>query len=190
VDINETPIRRVTQKGIDTTAESFEFDLIIYATGFDAITGAFDRINITGVDGLTLREKWHDDPITYLGVQVAGFPNLFTLAGPQGASVSTNFPPAIQTAVEWSSDLIEYLQKHNCTRIEPDIDAENEWVEEVKGGYEHSLLATTQSWFTGYNSNVEGHNQLRHMIYLGGAPAYRARLAEVAGSNYQGFDIR
>jgi cation diffusion facilitator CzcD-associated flavoprotein CzcO len=190
VDINETPIRRVTPNGIDTTEESFDFDLIIYATGFDAITGAFDRIDITGSNGQKLAEKWHDGPVTYLGVQVSGFPNLFTLAGPQGASVSTNFPPAIETAVEWTSRLIEYLQQHHYTRIEPTPDAENDWLEHVKSGYEHSLLATTQSWFTGYNSNVEGHNQLRYMIYLGGAPAYRERLAEVARQRYPGFDIR
>ena len=189
VDINETPIKQITPTGIKTSAEDHDFDIIIYATGFDAITGAFDRIEFNGVGGKKLADKWFDGPITYLGVQVAGFPNLFTLAGPQGASVSTNFPPSIETAVEWTSDFIEFLQTHNYRRVEALPAAEDEWVEHVKEGYAKSMLATTQSWFTGYNSNVAGHDKLRHMIYLGGAPAYRQRLTEVAEDGYSGFKL-
>ena len=189
IDINETPIERITPTGVDTSAESFDFDMIIYATGFDAITGAFDRIEITGRDRQKLEDKWFDGPVTYLGVQVAGFPNLFTLAGPQGASVSTNFPPAIETAVEWASDFISYLREHGYNHVEAEEDAEQEWQEHVKSFYDMSLLANTKSWFTGYNSNVDGHDKLRHMIYLGGAPTYRKRLAEVAQNNYEGFSF-
>ena len=187
VDINETPIQRVTPEGIETTDGIREFDIIVYATGFDAITGAFDRIGFEGEDGNTLREHWAEEPLTYLGVQSSGFPNLFILAGPQAASVATNFPPAIETAVEWATDLMAFAKKHNLTRIETTPEAEQEWFDEVKSVYDMSLLTTTQSWFTGYNSNVEGHDRLRHVIYLGGAPAYRQRLAEVAENGYTGF---
>jgi len=187
VDLNETPIERVTPAGIRTTAEELAFDVIIYATGFDAITGAFDRIDITGIGGAKLAEKWKDGPVTYLGVAVAGFPNLFTLAGPQGASVSSNFPPAIETAVEWAADCISYLEAHRLHRIEATPEAEAAWQEHVKSFYDGSLISTAKSWFTGYNSNVEGHDTLRYMVYFGGAPKYRERLAEVAGHDYEGF---
>ncbi len=187
VDINDTPIECIDESGIQTSAEHFDFDVIIYATGFDAITGAFDRIDIEGAGGVKLREKWHDGPITYLGIQVAGFPNLFTLAGPQGASVATNFPPAIETAVEWASEFIEKLVQEGKTRVEAEEAAERAWVEHVKSFYDMSLLANTKSWFTGYNSNVEGHDKLRYMVYLGGSPTYREKLADVASSGYKGF---
>ena len=187
VDVNETPIERITPRGIQTSDQEREFDIIIYATGFDAITGAFDRIDFTGVDGLKLADKWHDGPVTYLGVQVAGFPNMLTLAGPQGASVSSNFPPCIEFAVDWAADLISHLRKHGIGRIEADADAEAQWTEEIKAGYQGSLLATAKSWFTGYNSNVDGHDKMRYMMYLRGAPKYRERLDGVADNGYEGF---
>lgn len=187
VDINDTPILHIDETGVQTSTDHYDFDVIIFATGFDAITGAFDRIDIEGKDGLKLRDKWQDGPITYLGIQVAGFPNMFTLAGPQGASVSTNYPPAIETAVEWTSDFIEQLVKEGKNSVEAETTAEQAWVEHVKSYYDMSLLATTKSWFTGYNSNVDGHDKLRYMVYLGGSPNYRDKLADVASSGYKGF---
>ena len=187
VDVNDTPIRRITPVGIETRDGVRPFDIIVYATGFDAITGAFDRIHFEGLGGVSLREHWREEPMTYLGVQVAGFPNLFTLAGPQAASVATNFPPAIETAVEWAADLVAYAREHNIQRVETTPAAEQEWFDEVKSVYDMSLLTQTRSWFTGYNSNVDDRNRLRHVIYLGGAPAYRERLAEVARAGYPGF---
>ncbi len=187
VDVNETPIKRITETGIETSDGLREFDLIIYATGFDAITGAFDRIEFEGLNGETLRQHWQDEPMTYLGVQVAGFPNLITLAGPQQASVATNFPPAIESAVEWASDLFSFMQEQGYTRIETTQDFEQQWFEEVKSVYDMSLITKTPSWFTGYNSNVAGHDKLRHVIYLGGSPAYRQRIADVAQKAYEGF---
>lgn len=187
VDINDTPIERIDETGIQTTTEHHDFDIIIYATGFDAITGSFDRLDIEGVDGTKLKDKWHDGPVTYLGVQVAGFPNLFTLAGPQSASVSTNFPPAIEAAVEWASDFIRQLNSDGHTRVETSAEAEEEWLAQVKSYYDISMLANTKSWFTGYNSNVDGHDKLRYMIYLGGAPAYREKLASISKEGYPGF---
>ena len=190
IDINKTPIECITRDGIKTTDREYEFDIIIYATGFDAITGAFDRIEFTGVDGQKLADKWVDGPITYLGLQTSGFPNLITIAGPQGGSVATNFPRGIEEAVEWNTELLNYLRKHNYNRIEPKVDAEDEWTEHVKHTYSYSLLGNSKSWFTGYNSNVEGHDKIRYMIYNGGAVRYRQRLADVVEQGYQGFDLR
>ncbi len=190
ININETPIEKITEKGIRTSAEDYEFDVIIFATGFDAITGAFDRIDFTGVNGQTLRDKWQDGPITFLGLQTVGFPNLITLAGPQSASVSTNFPRGIEEAVDWTTTLIKYMQHHGYRRVEASNEAEEEWTEHVKSMYDGSMIATTKSWFTVYNSNVEGHDKLRYMVYFGGAPKYRERLGEIAENDYEGFSFR
>ncbi|MDA0978692.1 MAG: NAD(P)/FAD-dependent oxidoreductase [Proteobacteria bacterium] len=187
VDLNETPIEGIDETGVQTSAEHHEFDIIIYATGFDAITGAFDRIQIEGVDGIRLGDKWHEGPVSYMGLQVAGFPTLFTLAGPQSASVATNFPPAIESMVNWTSAFIGYLESQGLHRVEAEEDAEAAWQQEVKSYYDMSLLAQTKSWFTGYNSNVEGHDKLRYLVYLGGAPAYREKLKEIAEAGYRGF---
>ena len=189
VDINETPIECITPAGIKTSAEEHEFDVIVYATGFDAITGAFDRIEIKGVGGQKLSDKWMDGPITYLGLQVVGFPNLITLAGPQGGSVSTNFPRGIEEAVDWATDLLLHMRENDYRRIEASQAAEDEWTAHVKETYKYSLLGNSQSWFTGYNSNVAGHDKLRYMIYNGGAPRFRKRLTQVAADGYAGFDF-
>ncbi|MPY93931.1 MAG: NAD(P)-binding protein [Acidimicrobiia bacterium] len=187
VDINETPIERVTPTGLRTSGRDYEFDVIVYATGFDAVTGAFDRIEFTGANGASLRDKWRDGPATYLGMQTAGFPNLITLAGPQGGSVSTNFPRGIEDAVDWATELVTYLHDHGYRSVEPTPEAEEEWTEHVKEMYALLLLSKAKSWFTGYNSNVEGHDKPRYLIYNGGAPRYRKRLAEVAANDYEGF---
>ncbi len=189
IDINETPIERITPKGVRTSYQEFEFDMIIYATGFDAITGAFDRINFTGADGLALRDKWSESPDTFLGMQTAGFPNLLMLSGPQGGSVSTNYPRGIETSVDWISDLLVYMRDHGYRRVEARAEAEQEWLQHVQEMYQFQLMSKIKSWFTGYNSNVEGHNTIRAMIYPGGAPRYRERLEEVAGSGYEGFSL-
>jgi cation diffusion facilitator CzcD-associated flavoprotein CzcO len=189
VDLNETPIERITEKGIHTTSEEHEFDLIIYATGFDAITGAFDRIEFEGAGGEKLRDKWLDGPVTYLGLQTNGFPNMLTLAGPQGASVSSNFPRAIEEAVDWATAFIVYLREHGYQKFEANQTAEEEWGQHVREGYDMLLLTKTKSWFTGYNSNIDGHDKLRYQIYLGGALAYRERLAKVAGNDYEGIEL-
>jgi cation diffusion facilitator CzcD-associated flavoprotein CzcO len=187
VDIAEAPIQCITETGVQTADHFYEVDVIIYATGFDAITGAFDRIDFVGEGGQRLADKWREGPITYLGAQVAGFPNLITLAGPQGASVSTNFPRAIETAVDWTTDLIAHMRATGLTRVECTVDAEQAWEREVIELYSMVLLRKARSWFTGYNSNVEGHDKVRYMIYNGGAPRYRKRLAEIAANGFEGF---
>ncbi|MCY3569248.1 MAG: NAD(P)/FAD-dependent oxidoreductase, partial [Chloroflexi bacterium] len=189
IDINETPIERITPTGLRTSERDYEFDLIIYATGFDAITGAFDRINMTGSDGLALRDKWAESPDTLLGMQTSGFPNLLMLSGPQGGSVSTNYPRGIETAVDWISDLLVYMRVHGYRRVEANAEAESAWRQHVQEMYQFQLMSKVKSWFTGYNSNVDGHDAPRLMIYPGGAPRYRERLEEVAANDYEGFTL-
>jgi len=189
VDAAATPIERITQKGIVTTEEEFEFDLIIYATGFDSFTGSYDRIDIRGEGGQKLVDKWTDGPITYLGTNVAGYLNMFMPAGPQIASAASNFPPSIEACVDWAAQFVAYLEARDIKRFEARRDAEDRWTADIKTGYEGTFFAKARSWFTGYNSNVEGHDKLRHVMYLGGAPAYRARLGEVANNDYEGFSF-
>ncbi|MGF1598347.1 MAG: flavin-containing monooxygenase [Acidimicrobiales bacterium] len=187
VDISETPIERITPSGIATTAEQIDVDIIVYATGFDAITGAFDRIDFVGRDGMKLRDKWSDNPITYLGLQVAGFPNMITLAGPTGGSVSTNFPRGIELAVDWATELMRFMLDNGHHRIETTPEAEQEWTDHVRELYAMLLLRNAKSWFTGYNSNVDGRDNKRYLIYNGGNPKYRERLEQVAADHYEGF---
>lgn len=187
VDLQSAPIERITPTGVRTTERDYELDVLVYATGFDAITGAFDRMDFVGVDGRHLRDKWRDGPSTYLGVQTAGFPNLVMLAGPQGASVSTNFPRAIEYAVDWATELLRYMAVHQHRRVEATPGAEAEWTEHIKELYGMLLLRNAKSWFTGYNSNVEGHDIKRYLIYNGGAPKYRKHLDEIAAEAYRGF---
>ena len=189
VSIGDTPIERITPTGIRTTERDYEFDLIVYATGFDAVTGAFDHIDFVGSNGRHLRDKWRDGPVNYLGLQSAGFPNLFMLAGPQSASLSTNFPRGIESVVDWVTTLFHHVAERGITRVEPTVEAETQWTEHVKEMYQGLLLRKARSWFTGYNSNVEGHDRIRYLIYNGGAPRYRQRLAEVAAMGYEGFRL-
>ncbi|MEQ8860843.1 MAG: NAD(P)/FAD-dependent oxidoreductase [Pseudomonadales bacterium] len=187
VDVSETPIVRVTPEGLETGDRSFEFDIIVYSTGFDSFTGAFDRIDIRGTGGQRLRDKWADGPVTYLGVMVGGFPNLLMLAGPQTAA--TNFPRGVELAVDWVTPLLEHMHRHGYRRFEVDEQAEAAWVEHVKDMYEGLLLRTAKSWITGYNSNVPGHEygRMRYNIYNGGGPKYAQWLSSVAAGGYEGI---
>ena len=187
VDVNETPIERVIRSGIRTADGDRELDLIIYATGFDAFTGAYDRIDIEGTEGRKLRAKWADGPITYLGLLVHGFPNLVMIPGPQVAV--TNFPRAVETAIEWATPLLEHSWEHGHTRFDATADAERAWFDEVVGWYEPFLLKEARSWITGYNSNVDGHEygKTRYNLYNGGGPRYAKRIADVAADGYAGI---
>ncbi len=192
VDLSEAPIERITSTGIQTTAGHHELDLIVYATGFDAITGGYDRIEIVGAEGQRLGDKWRDGPRTHLGIFTHGYPNLFMIAGPQSVSGSTNFPRAIENAVDWVTELLRQAQLDDHTRIEATEDAEKAWVQEVVRQHEKLLLRSSQGWFTGYNSNVAGHEAgtVRYQAYFGTAPKYNALLAESRASGYEGIDLR
>jgi len=191
VDIGETPIERITETGLRTSERDYDFDIIVYATGFDAITGAFDRIDIRGVEGMKLREEWNEGPSTYLGMFVHGFPNLLMPAGPQSGSASTNYPRGIETGVNWCTDFLEYMWEHGYVRAEATLDAQERWTAHVTKMYSTMLMRKAKSWFTGYNSNVEGHEhgKVRYFVYNGGAPKYVARIKEVAERGYEGIDL-
>ncbi len=143
VDISETPIDRIIETGIRTTKADYDFDVIVYATGFDAITGAFDRIDIRGVDGLTLREKWKDGPSTFLGMLVHGFPNMLMPSGPQSGSASTNYPRGIENGVNWCMDFLEHIREKGYQRIEATAEAEERWTAHVTKMYS-TMLADAQ----------------------------------------------
>jgi cation diffusion facilitator CzcD-associated flavoprotein CzcO len=187
ISLLDTPIVEITPTGVRTTDRDYEFDIIVYATGFDAITGAYDKMDIVGLRGARLRDAWEDGPVTYLGMQVVGFPNLVLLAGPHTASVATNTPRAIESAVNWTTRLFEYMSSHGYTRIEATPEAQARWTARVQELYGALLMRNAKSWFTGYNANVAGRDKTRYLLYVGGAPRYRTALAEVAENSYQGF---
>jgi cation diffusion facilitator CzcD-associated flavoprotein CzcO len=189
VDIGETPLVEVTETGLRTTERAHDFDVIVYATGFDAITGAYDQIDIRGVGDVALRDKWREGPSTFLGMMIHGFPNLLMPAGPQSGSASTNFPRGIETGVNWCTALLEYMWAHGHQRAEPTLMAEERWTQHVTQMYSVMLMRKAKSWFTGYNSNVPGHEQgtIRYMVYNGGAPKYVATITKVADAGYEGI---
>jgi cation diffusion facilitator CzcD-associated flavoprotein CzcO len=187
VDTRATPIERITETGIRTSDAEFEFDMIIYATGFDAITGAFDRIVFRGTDGQLLKDHWADGPKTYLGLMSAGFPNMLTIVGPHNASTRCNIPRCIEQNVDWVSGLMRAARDGGITRIEATPEAEADWSRHVETLADGMLYTQIDSWATGINSNVEGRNVRRILQYQGGAPAYRARCDEVAANGYAGM---
>lgn len=189
VDVSETPIESVTESGIRTTEREYEFDIIVYATGFDALTGAFDKIEIIGKDGLRLKDKWDNGPLTTYGLLGVGFPNLITLAGPQSGSVATNFPRSIETVVDWATGLMQFMLKNGYSRIEPKQEAEDRWQVHLKKQNAKSLISKQKSWFTGYNSNLDRSQAPRDVIYGGGALRYRYNLEQEVQTNYSGFNF-
>jgi cation diffusion facilitator CzcD-associated flavoprotein CzcO len=187
VDIKETPIERITPKGLKTSDTEYEFDIIIYATGFDAITGSFDRIDFRGVDGQRLKDKWANGPRTYLGVLVEGFPNMMMLMGPHTAL--GNIPRSIEYNVAWVTGMVRYAREHNLTRVEATEAGMASWTDHVKSMGVGLLSNEVNSWMTGINSNVEGKQTRIIARYSGSAPAYRARCDQVAAENYQELSL-
>src|SRR5689334_21346771 len=183
VDIKETPIERITAKGIKTSEKEYEFDIIIYATGFDAITGSFDKIDFRGVGGTRLKDKWKRGPETYLGIMVHEFPNMLMLMGPHTAL--GNIPRSIEYSVEWVTGLIAFATKNRLTRLEATPQGVQSWTDHVKALGEGMLSNEVDSWMTGINSNVEGKQTRIVARYSGSAPAYRARCDEVAAKGYE-----
>jgi cation diffusion facilitator CzcD-associated flavoprotein CzcO len=182
VDIVETPIERITPKGIKTNAQEYAFDIIIFATGFDAITGAFDKIDFRGVDGIRLKDKWKSGPQTYLGLMVDGFPNMMMLMGPHTAL--GNIPRSIEYSVDWVSGLMRFAGENGLTRLEATAAGVASWTDHVKALGVGLLSNEVNSWMTGINSNVEGKQARIVARYSGSAPAYRARCDAVAASGY------
>ena len=185
VDVAQAPIEAITASGLTTGAKAYDFDAIVFATGFDAMTGALTKINIRGRGGLPLAEKWAAGPRTYLGVATAGFPNLFTITGPGSPSVLTNMLPTIEQHVEWIADAIGYLRERGLERIDATLEAEDAWVakvNEIAGG---PLFPTCNSWYLG--ANVPGKPRV-FMPYIG-FPSYVDTCNEVAAGGYTGFAL-
>ena len=182
VDITETPIERITPKGIKTSEREYKFDIIIFATGFDAITGAFDKIDLRGIGGARLKDKWRDGPETYLGLMVEGFPNMLMLMGPHTAL--GNIPRSIEYSVEWVTGVIRFAQEKGLTRLEATADGVASWTDHVKALGVGLLSNEVDSWMTGINRNVDGKTKRIVARYSGSAPAYRERCDAVAAKGY------
>ncbi len=187
VDSKATPIERITPTGLCTRERTFDFDIIVYATGFDAFTGAYDRIDIRGLGGQTLRDKWADGPVTYLGMLVSGFPNMVMLGGPQTAAA--NFPRGSEIAVDWIVPLLTHMMNAGHTRFDAKPEAEQAWCNAVKASYQGLLMSKAQSWITGYNSNLEGHEygHTRYNIFATGGVEYAKHLQAAAQGGYAGI---
>ena len=184
VDLQETPIERITPRGVQTKGAEYEVDILIYATGFDAVTGSLTRLDIRGEEGISLREKWVDGPKSYLGFQSVGFPNFFTLIGPLNGGTFCNMPRCSEHNADWVTECLGYMRENGLTRIAATQDAEEAWVEHVAEGVKDTLLHLGNSWFFG--ANTPGKKK-QFLMYAGGAPAFRAKCEEVAAKGYEGF---
>lgn len=189
VDLRRGGIRSVTPAGIDTEQGSHDLDVIVYATGFDAMTGALSRIDVRGRDGVLLRDVWAaEGPVSYLGLQVAGFPNLFTVQGPGSPSAATNFVAALEQHVDWIADCLQYLRSHGHRTIEALPGAQTEWIEHTTALVAPTVLVhpSCNSWYNG--GNVPGKKRM-YMGYTAGLPEYRRRCDEIAAGGYLGFKV-
>ena len=189
VDLRADPIESVCPNGIQTAAGLHELDVIIYATGFDAMTGALNSIDVRGRGGASLREFWTEEgPLSYLGLAVAGFPNLFTIQGPGSPSAAANFVAAMEQNVEWIGACVSYLRKHGFRTIEALPEAQQEWVDQATALVAATVLVhpSCSSWYNG--GNVPGKKRM-YMGYTAGIPEYRRRCDEIADAGYAGFKL-
>ena len=187
VDLTTNPILEITEHGILTKEQGFEFDFIIYATGFDAILGSYNRINIEGVNQRNLRDQWNEELSTFLGLQVNNFPNLFMILGPH--AILGNNPRSIEYNVEWITALIAYMNERNLTRAEATRGAVQSWYKYVAEQGEGLLANEIDSWQTGVNSNLEGRQTRILARYSGSQTSYRSRCDEVAASGYAELNL-
>ncbi|GAA0930781.1 NAD(P)/FAD-dependent oxidoreductase [Pseudonocardia zijingensis] len=187
VDVRENPIVEITTSGVRTTSGTHPLDRLVFATGFDALTGPLLAMDVRGAGGRALRDAWSDGPRTYLGLQVPGFPNLFTITGPGSPSVLTNMPTSIEQHVDWIADCLAHLRENGLVRIEATEDAERAWGEHVQEAAQRTLLPmASTSWYLG--ANVPGKPRV-FLPYAGGLAAYARRCAEVAAAGYAGFSL-
>ena len=186
VDLRDEPFVAVNETGIKTTKSQYDFDVIVYATGFDAMTGALNKIDIRGRGGEKLKEKWADGPRNYLGLMATGFPNLFTITGPGSPSVLSNMLVSIEQHVDWITDCLAFMRADGDETIEPSLEAEDRWVDHVNQVAEGTMYVapSCNSWYLG--ANVPGKVR-QFMPYIGGVGAYRQKCDEVAAKGYEGF---
>jgi cyclohexanone monooxygenase len=186
VDISEAPIEAITPNGVKAAGQEYELDALVFALGFDAMTGALDRIDIRGRGGAKLKDKWAEGPKTYLGLMSAGFPNLFMVTGPGSPSVLSNMVVSIEQHVDWITDCIGHLKERQADTIEADGNAETAWVAHVNEVAAMTLFPQAKSWYMG--ANVPGKTR-NFMPYVGGVGPYRQKCDEVAAKGYEGFVI-
>ena len=187
VDIRHSPIEAITANGIRTRDGEYELDIIVFATGYDGMTGSFNRIDIRGRGGFALKEKWAEGPKMYLGLASAGFPNMFAITGPGSPSVLSNMPPTIEQHVEWISDFLAYMVEHDLEIAEAEADAETEWVDHVNDVASKTLYMLADSWYLG--ANIPGKPRV-FMPYAGGLDVYSKKCDEIAAAGYEGFALR
>ena len=186
IDLRTTPLEAITPRGVRTAAAEYAVDSLVFATGFDAMTGALLKIDIRGSGGVRLRDKWATGPRTYLGLAIAGFPNLFTITGPGSPSVLSNMIVSIEQHVDWIADCLAHLRAHRRERIEAMTEAEDAWVAHVNEVGHMTLYPLAKSWYMG--ANVPGKPRI-FMPYIGGVGVYRQRCDEVAAAGYAGFTL-
>ncbi len=189
VDISKAPITRITPRGIETSAGQMDLDVIVYATGFNGVTGALDRIDIRGRDGLQLRTAWEDGPSTYLGLQVSGFPNFFTLVGAHNGAAFCNIGVCGGLQVEWVTQMIGYMRQQALSYSEPQEQAQEWWTAKVYDEFSRTLLADADAWWVKTTVQPDGSLRRRALIYAGDAPKYREICDEVADAGYKGFRL-
>ena len=186
VDARSAPIEEITANGVRTTAAEYEVDAIVFATGFDAMTGALAEIDIRNGAGTALRQKWADGPRTYLGLMAAGFPNLFMITGPGSPGVKSQMILSIEQHTDWIVDCLAYLRTHDLDRIEAQPDAEDAWTQHVNEVAAGTLYPKANSWYMG--ANVPGKPRV-FMPYVGGVHNYKKKCDAVAGNGYEGFSL-
>jgi cyclohexanone monooxygenase len=186
VPLAHDPIEKITAHGLRTAHGHYDLDCLVFATGYDALTGALLQIDIRGAGGESLRDKWQAGPRTYLGLGTAGFPNLFLVTGPGSPSVLSNMVVSIEQHVDWIADCLKALHDRKLNRIEPRAESEEEWMNHVNEIAGHTLFVRAASWYMG--ANIPGKPRV-FMPYLGGVGVYRRKCAEVAADGYRGFDL-
>ena len=187
VNARATPIEEITENGLRTAdGTEYEFDAIVFATGFDAMTGALKEIDIRVGNGPALAEKWEGGPTTYLGLMVAGFPNMFTITGPGSPSVKTQMIVAIEQHMDWIADCLGTMRQRGMARIEPTPDAERDWVQHVNDVADSTLYPLANSWYVG--ANIPGKPRV-FMPYVGGFAGYKKKCDAVAANGYEGFSM-
>jgi len=189
VDLQETPLDTITAQGLRTSDMQYELDVLIYATGFDAMTGALLKANVRGRDGRSLADKWRYGPVAYLGLQMQGFPNLFTVTGPGSPSVLCNMLVAIEQHVNWIGDCIAHMRNNGFKSIEPLAESEDEWIAHVNEVAQGTMYTapSCNSWYLG--ANIAGKPRI-FMPYVGGYPRYRERCERAAANGYEGFALQ
>jgi cation diffusion facilitator CzcD-associated flavoprotein CzcO/acetyl esterase/lipase len=186
VDLHTQPITSITEDGIDTAGESFGFDAIVYATGFDAMTGAVTAVDVTGRDGVSLKQKWAAGPSTYLGLMSTGFPNFFMITGPGSPSVLSNMTVSIEQHVDWIAGCLQAVRAEGFEMVEPTALAESSWDQHVRDCAAITLYPTASSWYMG--ANVPGKPRV-FLPYIGGVDAYRQACDDVVSQDYLGFTL-